>query len=76
MISTTSNYHWVKTISAAHRTHNALTLTFHGDREAGDCQHNEADVTLFMDDADLVDRLVSAINSVKVEPKIEQMEVA
>jgi hypothetical protein len=67
MISTSANYHWVKTISASTYGDGVLKLTFHGDRAANDAQFNDAEVTVFTDDVELTERLIEAINRVGAE---------
>ena len=68
MISSQSNFHWVRRVSAETNTPGALKLTLHGDEGVNDIQFNSAEVLIFMDDPALVSRLVAAINGVN-EPK-------
>lgn len=76
MISSTTNYHWVKSLSA--RTHGggALTLTLRGDRDASSCQYNESDITIFTDDVELTERLIAAINGAAKPVETDQSEAA
>lgn len=69
MISTSANYHWIKGVTASTYGDAALKLTFRGDPKAREDQFNEAEVTLFMEDAALVDRLIAAINGAAVDPE-------
>ena len=56
-------YHHVTRITARTSGDAALTLTFKGD--PFEIQSNSVEVVLFMDDKDLVDRLIAAINGVE-----------
>ncbi|MHB8272013.1 hypothetical protein [Bradyrhizobium sp.] len=69
MISTSTNFHWVRKIVAGTNGDGVLKLTFEGDPEVSDCQYNHAEVMVFTDDIALVDRLIGAINgAAKVRP--------
>lgn len=66
MVSTSANYHWTTKITASTLGDGALHLTLHGDPAATDGQFNQADITVFTEDAEMVAHLVEAINSVIV----------
>lgn len=76
LISTGSHYHWVREITASTHGNGALKLTLHGDRDASDCQFNEAEVTIFTEDAAMVDRMIEAINAIKPTPALPTYEEA
>ncbi len=63
MITTSTNYHWVRQIKASSYDGLALKLTISG-ADASDCQANEAEINLFFEEIDraLVRRLIVAIN--------------
>lgn len=77
MVTSSSNYHWVKTISAHTNGDGVLSLTLHGDSEAIDGQFNQAEITVFTDDVALTERLIKAINGA-AEPELsaEQSQAA
>ncbi len=62
MVSSQSIFHWVKRVSAESNTKCVLKLRLSGDEDVSDQQFNTAEVTVFMDDHALVERLVAAIN--------------
>ena len=67
MVSTSLSIHWVKRIEARSNTEGTMTLAFYGDPAAANDQFNMAEVTVFMDDHGLVERLMTAINSQNVD---------
>ena len=70
-ISTCANYHWVKRIEAATHGNGALKLILWGGGDT-DLQFDQAEITVFMDDQQLVDRIVAAINGVDAKtPEVE-----
>lgn len=70
-IATCANYHWVKRIEAATHGNGALKLILWGGGDT-DLQFDQAEITVFMDDQQLVDRFVAAINSVDAKtPEVE-----
>jgi hypothetical protein len=62
MVSSGSNYHYVRRISAESNTDGVLKLVLHGDEDVSDIQFNYAEVLIFTDDQAMVDRLIAAIN--------------
>lgn len=70
LISTGAHYHWVRSITAHTHGNGALHLTLRGDAGASDTQFNEAEITIFTDNAVLTDRLVKAINDVAELPAV------
>lgn len=71
MISTSANYHWVRSISAHTNGGGVLTLTLRGDRDAESTQYNQCDICIFTDDVALTERLIAAINGVNTERAAE-----
>lgn len=70
-IATCTNYHWVKRIEAATHGNGALKLILWGGGDT-DLQFDQAEITVFMDDQQLVDRIVAAINGVDAKtPEVE-----
>ncbi|MCK1430869.1 hypothetical protein [Bradyrhizobium sp. 87] len=76
MISTGAHYHWVKAIEASTHGGGALKLTLHGGADEDFQQFNQAEITVFTDDADLVERLIAAINGAAKPVESEQSEAA
>jgi hypothetical protein len=79
IISTSTNYHWVRKIAASSYDGLALKLTIGGNPDASDCQSNEAEINLFFEDdcRELVERLIAAINGAAyVASKVEADLVA
>lgn len=66
MVSTSLNIHWVERIDARSNTEGTLTLAFHGATDASSEQYNMAEVTVFMSNHDLVERIINAINDQNV----------
>jgi hypothetical protein len=64
-VSSCSYYHNVTGITAHSSGGNDLTLTFNGDPLQSDIQRNSTEIVLFMQDQDLVARLIVAINGVE-----------
>lgn len=64
-VSSCAYYHYVTRITARTNGDAVLTLTLKGDPSQSDIQFNSAEISLFMDDKDLVDRLIAAINGVE-----------
>ncbi len=79
MISASTNYHWVKSISASTTGSGALKLTMRGNSDFP-YQFNEAEITIFTDDAALTERLIAAINGaanpIEAEQSAEESEAA
>lgn len=75
MISTSANYHWVKTVSASTHGNGVLKLTFRGDRDSN-CQFNESEINVFTDNEELTARLIAAINSASVPAEVKEPEDA
>lgn len=67
-------YHYVTGITAHTNGDAALTLTFNGKPSQYHTQHNSAKIVLFMEDKDLVDRLIVAINGAAPAPAPESHE--
>jgi hypothetical protein len=76
MVSTCAHYHWVKSISASTHGNGALKLTLHGENDENFQQFNQAEVTVFLDDEALADRLIAAINGAATPATSEQSEAA
>lgn len=76
MISTGAHYHWVKAISADTHGGGALKITLHGDADEDFQQFNQAEITIFTDDAELTERLIAAINGAAKPIETEQSEAA
>ncbi len=72
MVSTSANYHWIERMTAATNGGAALKLTLHGNSAVSDEQFNQAEITIFLEDAEMVDRLVEAINGVGSNVKVEE----
>ena len=71
LVTTSANYHWIKSITASRNTADAvLKLTLNGDPAASDYSYNQAEITVFMEDAAMVDRLIEAINGVNRQPEV------
>jgi hypothetical protein len=64
-VSSCAYYHHVTGITAHTNGGAALTLTFNGHPSQSHIQRNAAEIVLFMEDKDLVDRLIVAINGVE-----------
>jgi len=64
IVTSSANYHWVKKITAETNGDGVLKLTFIGDPDVVDHQFNKAEVNIFTDNVDMVDRLIDAINGV------------
>ena len=73
MVSTTAHYHWVKSISAETLGQGALKITLHGATDENMQQFNTAEITIFLDNFELTDRLIAAINGAAVAPAAEEI---
>lgn len=62
MIMSGTNYHYVKNMVADTNGNGVLKLTLNGDPEVSHCQFNRAEVLIFLDNEELVMRLIEAIN--------------
>jgi hypothetical protein len=70
-VSSCSYYHHVTGITARSSGNNDLALTFNGDPSQSDIQRNSAEIVLFMEDEDLIARLIDAINGAALAPALE-----
>jgi hypothetical protein len=68
MISTGAHYHWVERITAETNTPGALKIILHGAEDVSDQQFNQAEITIFTDNAALARRLAAAINECAKAP--------
>jgi hypothetical protein len=62
MISAGASFHWVESVTAETNTKGALKILVHGAKDASEEQFNQAEILIFIEDHDLVERLVAAIN--------------
>jgi hypothetical protein len=68
MVTSSANYHWVERVEAVTNTNGVLKLSLHGNPDVSGEQFNMSEVTIFIDDQSLVDRLVAAINGCALTP--------
>jgi hypothetical protein len=77
IVSTGAYYHYVRRISAYSNSSGVLNLTLSGDEGVSNHQFNMAEITVFTEDKELVDRLVAAINGCAPQtaaPELEELE--
>lgn len=73
-ISTGVHYHGVEQIVASTHGGGVLRLTLKGDPAVSEMQFNEAEITIFTDNAAMTDRLIKAINGAIEEERVSQLE--
>jgi len=61
-VSSSIDYHHVKKIEASTHGNGVLRITLHGDPDVSGFQFNSSEIIVFLDDRELVNRLITGIN--------------